>query len=83
MDVGFRKTKRWKCPRNLPNISSNERIYISVIYFLKSNFFVLSLFSFCIHSLTLKTDDGEILLDYSKNLINEDVMKMLIELVMT
>ncbi|MCI4378992.1 hypothetical protein PGIGA_G00222640 [Pangasianodon gigas] len=31
-------------------------------------------------SLTLKTDDGDILLDYSKNLINEDVMKMLIEL---
>ncbi|XP_026782721.2 glucose-6-phosphate isomerase b [Pangasianodon hypophthalmus] len=31
-------------------------------------------------SLTLKNDDGDILLDYSKNLINEDVMKMLIEL---
>ncbi|KAM9481657.1 glucose-6-phosphate isomerase b [Clarias gariepinus] len=31
-------------------------------------------------SLTLKTDDGDILLDYSKNLVNEDVMKMLIEL---
>ncbi|MCJ8733112.1 hypothetical protein PDJAM_G00219300 [Pangasius djambal] len=31
-------------------------------------------------SLTLKTDDGDILLDYSKNLINEDVMKMLTEL---
>ncbi|KAF7698846.1 glucose-6-phosphate isomerase b [Silurus meridionalis] len=31
-------------------------------------------------SLTLKTDDGDILLDYSKNLITEDVMKMLIEL---
>uniref|UniRef100_W5UM65 Glucose-6-phosphate isomerase n=1 Tax=Ictalurus punctatus TaxID=7998 RepID=W5UM65_ICTPU len=31
-------------------------------------------------SLTLKTDDGDILLDYSKNLINEDVMKMLNEL---
>lgn len=35
------------------------------------------------NSLTLKTDDGDILLDYSKNLINEDVMKMLNELVMT
>ncbi|XP_052008227.1 glucose-6-phosphate isomerase-like [Xyrauchen texanus] len=31
-------------------------------------------------SLTLKTDDGDILLDYSKNLINDDVMKMLMEL---
>lgn len=34
---------------------------------------------FC--SLTLQTDDGDILLDYSKNLITEEVMKMLIELV--
>lgn len=32
------------------------------------------------HSLTLNTDDGDILLDYSKNLINEDVMAMLLEL---
>ncbi|XP_062860958.1 glucose-6-phosphate isomerase b [Trichomycterus rosablanca] len=31
-------------------------------------------------SLTLKTEDGDVLLDYSKNLINEEVMKMLIEL---
>ncbi|KAF4101082.1 glucose-6-phosphate isomerase b [Onychostoma macrolepis] len=31
-------------------------------------------------SLTLKTDEGDILLDYSKNLINEEVMKMLVEL---
>ncbi|XP_051580686.1 glucose-6-phosphate isomerase-like [Myxocyprinus asiaticus] len=31
-------------------------------------------------SLTLKTDDGDILLDYSKNLINDEVMKMLVEL---
>ncbi|XP_036390966.1 glucose-6-phosphate isomerase-like [Megalops cyprinoides] len=31
-------------------------------------------------STTLDTDDGEILLDYSKNLINEDVMKMLIDM---
>ncbi|XP_066540856.1 glucose-6-phosphate isomerase b [Hoplias malabaricus] len=31
-------------------------------------------------SLILKTDEGDILLDYSKNLINEEVMKMLIEL---
>nr|CAC83782.1 phosphoglucose isomerase-2 [Danio rerio] len=31
-------------------------------------------------SLTLKTDVGDILLDYSKNLINEEVMKMLVEL---
>ncbi|XP_056622859.1 glucose-6-phosphate isomerase b [Triplophysa dalaica] len=31
-------------------------------------------------SLTLKTDEGEILLDFSKNLINEEVMKMLVDL---
>lgn len=31
-------------------------------------------------SLTLKTDEGDILLDYSKNLINEEVKKMLVEL---
>ncbi|XP_078400917.1 glucose-6-phosphate isomerase b [Cetorhinus maximus] len=31
-------------------------------------------------SLTLKTDDGDILLDYSKNLITHDVMKMLFAL---
>ncbi|TNM90430.1 hypothetical protein fugu_002719 [Takifugu bimaculatus] len=31
-------------------------------------------------SLTLKTDDGDILLDYSKNLITDDVMKMLVDL---
>ncbi|XP_041916655.1 glucose-6-phosphate isomerase b [Alosa sapidissima] len=32
------------------------------------------------HSLTLNTEDGDILLDYSKNLINEEVMAMLLEL---
>ncbi|KAG7473467.1 hypothetical protein MATL_G00096210 [Megalops atlanticus] len=31
-------------------------------------------------STTVDTDDGEILVDYSKNLINEDVMKMLIDM---
>lgn len=31
-------------------------------------------------SLTLNTDHGDILLDYSKNLITEEVMKMLMEL---
>jgi len=31
-------------------------------------------------SLTLATDDGEILLDYSKNLINEEVMQMLLDM---
>uniref|UniRef100_A0A674B588 Glucose-6-phosphate isomerase n=1 Tax=Salmo trutta TaxID=8032 RepID=A0A674B588_SALTR len=31
-------------------------------------------------STTLKTDHGDILIDYSKNLITEDVMKMLVEL---
>lgn len=39
----------------------------------------------CVHvcsgSLTLKTDDGDILLDYSKNLITDEVMKMLVDLV--
>lgn len=38
-------------------------------------------FLICVNSLTLSTDDGDILLDYSKNLINEDVMAMLLELV--
>lgn len=32
-------------------------------------------------SLTLKSDHGDILVDYSKNLVTEEVMKMLIELV--
>ncbi|XP_029001208.1 glucose-6-phosphate isomerase b [Betta splendens] len=31
-------------------------------------------------SLTLKTEDGDILLDYSKNLITDDVMKLLVDL---
>ncbi|PWA29037.1 hypothetical protein CCH79_00006208 [Gambusia affinis] len=31
-------------------------------------------------SLTLNTEDGDILLDYSKNLITEEVMKMLVDL---
>uniref|UniRef100_A0AAQ5ZPF5 Glucose-6-phosphate isomerase n=1 Tax=Amphiprion ocellaris TaxID=80972 RepID=A0AAQ5ZPF5_AMPOC len=31
-------------------------------------------------SLSLKTEDGDILLDYSKNLITDDVMKMLVDL---
>lgn len=35
----------------------------------------------CSHSLTLKTDDGDILLDYSKNLITDEVVKMLVDLV--
>uniref|UniRef100_A0A3Q2W452 Glucose-6-phosphate isomerase n=1 Tax=Haplochromis burtoni TaxID=8153 RepID=A0A3Q2W452_HAPBU len=34
----------------------------------------------CHPRLTLKTEDGDILLDYSKNLITEDVMKMLVDL---
>lgn len=32
-------------------------------------------------STTLETDDGEILLDYSKNLINQEVMSMLLAMV--
>lgn len=40
------------------------------------------IFVICFNSLTLKTDEGEILLDFSKNLINEEVMKMLVDLVM-
>lgn len=39
------------------------------------------IFAICFNSLSLKTDEGEILMDYSKNLINEEVMKMLVELV--
>lgn len=35
----------------------------------------------CFDSLTLNTDHGDILLDYSKNLVTEEVMKMLAELV--
>lgn len=35
----------------------------------------------CLNSLTLKTEDGDILLDYSKNLITDEVMKMLVDLV--
>lgn len=35
---------------------------------------------FCKFSTTLNTDDGDILIDYSKNLINEEVMKMLIDM---
>ncbi|KAJ8249024.1 hypothetical protein GJAV_G00230360 [Gymnothorax javanicus] len=35
---------------------------------------------FCKFSATLNTDDGDILIDYSKNLINEEVMKMLIDM---
>ncbi|XP_061078158.1 glucose-6-phosphate isomerase-like [Conger conger] len=31
-------------------------------------------------STTLNTDDGDILIDYSKNIINEEVMKMLIDM---
>uniref|UniRef100_A0A3Q4GBJ1 Glucose-6-phosphate isomerase n=1 Tax=Neolamprologus brichardi TaxID=32507 RepID=A0A3Q4GBJ1_NEOBR len=32
------------------------------------------------HSTTLQTDDGDILIDYSKNLINQDVLAMLLAL---
>lgn len=32
-------------------------------------------------SVTLKTEDGDILLDYSKNLVTDEVMKMLVDLV--
>lgn len=35
----------------------------------------------CSDSLTLKTEDGDILLDYSKNLITDEVVKMLVDLV--
>uniref|UniRef100_A0A8C0ENY6 Glucose-6-phosphate isomerase n=1 Tax=Bubo bubo TaxID=30461 RepID=A0A8C0ENY6_BUBBB len=34
----------------------------------------------CFDSLTVNTDHGDILLDYSKNLVTEEVMKMLMEL---
>uniref|UniRef100_A0A669ECR4 Glucose-6-phosphate isomerase n=1 Tax=Oreochromis niloticus TaxID=8128 RepID=A0A669ECR4_ORENI len=35
---------------------------------------------FWLHSTTLQTDDGDILIDYSKNLINQDVLAMLLAL---
>ncbi|KAM4722479.1 glucose-6-phosphate isomerase [Rhinophrynus dorsalis] len=35
---------------------------------------------FCKFSKTLETGDGDILVDYSKNLINEEVLKLLLEL---
>lgn len=35
----------------------------------------------CSNSLTLKTESGDILLDYSKNLVTDEVMKMLVDLV--
>lgn len=35
----------------------------------------------CSDSLNVKTEDGDILLDYSKNLITDEVMKMLVDLV--
>lgn len=35
----------------------------------------------CFDSLTLNSDHGDILLDYSKNLVTEEVMKMLMGLV--
>lgn len=38
---------------------------------------------FWLHSTTLQTDDGDILIDYSKNLINQDVLAMLLALVRT
>lgn len=44
---------------------------------------MMNLITVCLCSLNLKTDDGDILLDYSKNLITDDVMKMLIDLVNT
>lgn len=35
----------------------------------------------CSDSLNVKTEDGDILLDFSKNLITDEVMKMLVDLV--
>lgn len=32
-------------------------------------------------SVTLETDDGDLLLDYSKNLITEDILKLLLDMV--
>lgn len=40
---------------------------------------VLSLLS--LHSTTLQTEEGDILLDFSKNLINQEVLDMLLLLV--
>lgn len=36
---------------------------------------------YCIYSTTVTGKDGDLLLDYSKNLINEDVLKLLFNLV--
>uniref|UniRef100_A0A8C1NE61 Glucose-6-phosphate isomerase n=1 Tax=Cyprinus carpio TaxID=7962 RepID=A0A8C1NE61_CYPCA len=36
--------------------------------------------NFCIYPNDLTTDDGDILLDYSKNLINEEVLRMLFDM---
>lgn len=40
-------------------------------------------FSVSTYSTTLQTDDGEILLDFSKNLINQEVLDMLLAMVNT
>lgn len=48
------------------------------IVFVRKHFLHMSL---CLDSLRMKTEDGDVLLDYSKNLITDEVMKMLFDLV--
>lgn len=53
---------------------SSEQLHYIMLYFFADVFL-------CSDSLNLKTEDGDILLDFSKNLITDEVMKMLVDLV--
>lgn len=53
---------------------SSEQLHYIMLYFFADVFL-------CSDSLNVKTEDGDILLDYSKNLITDEVMKMLVDLV--
>lgn len=53
---------------------SSEQLHYIILYFFADVFL-------CSDSLNLKTEDGDILLDFSKNLITDEVMKMLVDLV--
>lgn len=53
---------------------SSEQLHHIILYFFADVFL-------CSDSLNVKTEDGDILLDYSKNLITDEVMKMLVDLV--
>lgn len=71
-------------------LSVNERAGLSLsqapqmhtMSMCSQNAFAVFFPSSCVlDSLTLNTEDGDILLDYSKNLITDEVMKMLTDLV--